>query len=69
MTFSKPSCPAERTLALIAGRWKLMVIYWLSKSTLRFNALQRKLGSITHRTLAKTLREMEADGLVIRHDF
>ncbi|GAB1723209.1 MAG: transcriptional regulator [Nitrospira sp. CR1.1] len=62
-------CPTERTLALISGRWKVMVIYWLLKGERRFNQLQRDLQGITHRTLAKQLREMEADGLVERLDF
>ncbi len=62
-------CPAELTLELLAGRWKPMVIHWLLTGERRFNQLQRDLGGITHRTLAKQLREMEADGLVIRRDF
>lgn len=46
-----------------------MVIFWLMDGTLRFNELQRRLGAITHRTLSKTLKEMEADGLVARRDY
>jgi DNA-binding HxlR family transcriptional regulator len=64
----KTSCPSEITLEVISGRWKMMVIYWLLQGELRFNQLQRDLGGITHRTLAKQLREMEADGLVERRD-
>jgi DNA-binding HxlR family transcriptional regulator len=62
------SCPTEFTLNVIAGRWKVMVIYWLLKGERRFNQLQRELATITHRTLARQLREMEAAGLVERHD-
>jgi DNA-binding HxlR family transcriptional regulator len=62
-------CPTEATLDLIAGRWKVLVIYWLLKETRRFNQLQRDLAGITHRTLARTLKELEADGLVQRRDF
>lgn len=62
-------CPTEQTLDLISGRWKAMVIYWLLKGDRRFNQLQRDLSGISHRTLAKQLRELEADGLVERHDF
>lgn len=46
-----------------------MAIYWLMDGPLRFNELQRRLGSITHRTLSKLLKEMEADGLVERRDY
>lgn len=45
-----------------------MIIYWLLQGSRRFNQLQRDLGGITHRTLSKTLREMEANGLVTRTD-
>ncbi len=46
-----------------------MVIYWLLKAPRRFNELQRDLGGITHRTLAKQLKEMERDGLLVRRDY
>jgi DNA-binding HxlR family transcriptional regulator len=65
----KQTCPAETVLELVSGRWKLLVIFWLLKGDHRFNQLQRNLGGITHRTLAKTLREMEVDGLVRRRDY
>lgn len=63
------SCPTELTLEVISGRWKAMVIYWLLQGDRRFNQLQRDLAGITHRTLAKQLKEMEATGLVHREDF
>jgi len=62
-------CPAERTLDFLSGKWRPMVIFWLMEGPLRFNELQRRLGPITHRTLSKTLKEMEADGLVQRKDY
>lgn len=62
------SCPAEITLKIIAGRWKPMVIHFLLQGERHFNQLQRDLGGITHRTLAKQLREMNLDGLIVRRD-
>lgn len=62
-------CPVETTLSLIAGKWKVLIIYHLLKGTRRFNQLQRDLGGITHRTLSKQLKEMEEDGLVQRIDY
>src|SRR3546814_404472 len=62
-------CPAEVTLDFLAGKWRPMIIYWLLGGPMRFNELQRRLGAVTHRTLAKALREMAADGLVIRRDY
>ena len=65
----KVGCPTEHVLDLITGRWKVLVIYHLLGGEKRFNQLQRALGGITHRTLAKQLKEMEADGLIERHDY
>lgn len=62
-------CPVETTLDVIAGRWKVMIIYYLLQGKKRFNQLQRELGGISHRTLARQLREMEGQGIVIREDY
>lgn len=62
-------CPAEVTLKYIAGKWRPMIIYWLLQGPMRFNELQRRLGGVTHRTLSRTLKEMEADDLLTRHDY
>ena len=64
-----PNCPAELTLEFLSGKWRPMVIFWLMPGPMRFNELQRRLGAVTHRTLSKTLKEMEADGLVVRKDY
>lgn len=69
MTDEHEQCPAEITLDFIAGKWRPMIVYWLLQETLRFNQLQRKLGKVTHRTLARTLREMEAEALIVRTDY
>lgn len=62
-------CPVEITLGVIAGRWKVIIIHHLLDGPKRFNQLQRLLGNITHRTLTKQLREMEASGLIKRTDY
>ncbi len=62
------ACPAEITLDFLSSKWRPMVIFWLLDGPMRFNELQRRLGPVTHRTLSKTLKEMEAVGLLIRHD-
>lgn len=62
-------CPVEVTLKVIGGRWKVLIIHQLLNGAMRFNQLQRDLTGITHRTLSRQLREMEADQLVMRNDF
>lgn len=63
------SCPVEVTLRVIAGRWKVLVLYYLFEETKRFNELHRLLGGISHRTLAKQLRELARDGIVHREAY
>jgi len=63
------SCPVEATLEVISGRWKVLIIQQLLAGAKRFNQLQRELPGVTHRTLAKQLREMADDGLIERRDY
>jgi len=59
-------CPAETTLEVIGGRWKVMILYHLFGQTKRFSALRRELPGVTAKMLTQQLREMEHDGLVKR---
>ncbi|WP_281995522.1 winged helix-turn-helix transcriptional regulator [Ruegeria faecimaris] len=62
-------CQIEALISAISGRWKLLIIYWLSQGDCRFNQLQRNLGRITHRTLTRQLTELQTTGFVSRKDF
>jgi DNA-binding HxlR family transcriptional regulator len=59
-------CPAEVTLDVIGGRWKVPILYHLFEQTMRFSELFRALKGITQKMLTQQLREMERDGIVQR---
>ncbi|MDB9493231.1 helix-turn-helix domain-containing protein [Spirulina major CS-329] len=59
-------CAVERTLAVIGGRWKVLILRELLGGVRRFGELQRALTGITQKMLTQQLREMEADGIVHR---
>ena len=59
-------CPAETTLGVIGGRWKVVLLYHLFHGTKRFSQLRRAISGITQKMLTQQLREMERDGLVHR---
>lgn len=62
--------PFGYTLSLISGKWKLKIIYLLSKNDcVRFNELSRQLGGITYKTLSIQLKDLESDGLVDRKEY
>jgi DNA-binding HxlR family transcriptional regulator len=59
-------CPAEYTLAVIGGRWKIPLVYHLQAGGRRFSELSRALKGVSQKVLTQQLREMERDGLVAR---
>jgi DNA-binding HxlR family transcriptional regulator len=69
----------ERTLHLIEGRWKVIILNQLFLGgTLRFSELRRRIdsggtggrtGVVTPKMLTQELRQMETDGLLHRKVF
>ena len=64
-----PECPVATAVSLIGGKWKLLIIRNLRERPWRFNALRRALEGISQKVLTDSLRQMEDDGLVFRHDY
>jgi len=60
------NCPAEFTLAMIGGRWKIPLIFHLLAGAKRFSELSRELTGVSQKMLTQQLREMERNGLVER---
>jgi DNA-binding HxlR family transcriptional regulator len=56
----------ELTLAIIGGKWKVLILWYLGNKTIRFNELRRTLPNITQKMLTQQLRELEEYGLVNR---
>jgi DNA-binding HxlR family transcriptional regulator len=59
-------CGMAYAIEILAGRWKLKILYKLEKSTLRFGELKKLIPNITDRMLTLHLQELERDGLINR---
>lgn len=51
---------------VMGGKWKLPILLALSNGHRRFNQLKHYLGDITSRTLARELRELEMNKIIVR---
>jgi Predicted transcriptional regulators len=56
-----------QALALIEGRWKLVILFHLfGGRVLRFSDLERAIPGVSQKMLIQQLRQMEKDGMVRR---
>ena len=62
--------PFAYAMSLIGGKWKMHILFWLwKKEVLRYSELKRTVGKITHKMLSTQLKELEADGLIVRREY
>jgi len=59
-------CPVTDVLRLVGDRWSLLVLALLGRRAHRYNELHRSIEGISQRMLTRTLRNLEARGLVQR---
>ncbi len=63
-------CPLQKAMSAIGGRWKMSIICSLSNDgPTRYNDLKRKMNGISNTMLAKSLKELEEDGLIKRTEY
>jgi DNA-binding HxlR family transcriptional regulator len=62
----RAACPVYTALGVIAGRWKPMIFERLATRPHGFGELRRAIPSVTAKVLREQLRQMQADGLLVR---
>lgn len=60
-------CLAARTLETVGDRWSLLIVRDLLPGSRRFSGLRRLLTNVTPKWLTIRLRQLEAEGIVTRH--
>jgi DNA-binding HxlR family transcriptional regulator len=61
-----PDCPSREVLQHVTSRWGVLLLVALMGGTHRFSDLRRKVGGVSEKMLAQTLKWLEADGFVHR---
>ncbi|MDH6252809.1 DNA-binding HxlR family transcriptional regulator [Chryseobacterium sp. H1D6B] len=67
--FNPNNCGVTHFLNRIGGKWKVLVIYAVSKNVNRFSSLQRLIPDISKQMLVNQLRELEEDKIIDRTIF
>lgn len=62
-------CAVEVTVALIGGKWKPILLFHMLGGARRYSELARLVPRASERMLTRSLRELEADGLIERTVF
>jgi DNA-binding HxlR family transcriptional regulator len=59
-------CTSRDNLCLLGNKWSLLILRALGGKTLRFTDLHQRVGGISQKMLAQTLRGLEEKELVAR---
>lgn len=63
---SAQDCPSRDILKHVTSLWGVLALVALRDERLRFSDMRRKLGGVSKKMLAQTLRVLESDGFVER---
>lgn len=59
-------CPMVLVQTLLSGKWKIIILWYLSHKTLRFGDIKKRLPQVTQKMLTLQLRTLEEDKLIFR---
>lgn len=63
-------CPLRHAIGVVGGKWKLPIICMLeSGEPTRYSVIKKKLSGITNMMLAQSLKELEAEEMLIRKQY
>ena len=63
------NCGLYTVLALIGGKWKMLILFHLCHAPRRFGELGRLLPGISEKMLIQDLRQMQESSLLVRKDY
>lgn len=67
---AEEKCGVIYALEILGGKWRLPVLWKLSKQeSIRYNELRRQLPGISNTMLTRVLEELENNELILRHEY
>ena len=63
--FATP-CPSRDVLKHVCSRWGVLILIALQSGTHRFSELRRRMGGVSEKMLAQSLKALTDDGFVSR---
>jgi DNA-binding HxlR family transcriptional regulator len=63
------ACPIEELMDILAGRWKVFILWELIQGPRRSGELRKNIPPITQKVFVEQLRDLEDNGLVKRTVF
>ena len=64
--YALKQCPVTYIMEKIGGYWKPIIVYHLSTGDKRYSELKRAIPAITEKVLIQHLKQLEADGIIMR---
>ncbi len=68
MEEAQRECGLDVALAVVGGKWKPLILFHLSAELRRFGELKRLVFGVSEKVLIQHLKELQADGIVVRTD-
>lgn len=63
---SQEFCAMRTSLNVLGGKWRMLIIGYLTQEPMRYGELRRAIPEISEKMLAQELKGLERDGLIRR---
>ena len=60
------NCPTEFALSVLGGKWKTILLAYLSERPCSYAELRRLVPKLSDKVLSERLRDLERSGLIVR---